>query len=129
MKRVTQTKFGKPNGNCFEACLASILEIPLDEVPRFTQEDWLARINRWLRWHYSLQLVVAQPNILEFGMAPSTYVIAGGPNLRGVPHSVVHRGATMVHDPNPDRVGLASVEDVLVFVAVNPARMRKRSAP
>lgn len=127
MKRVKQTTFGKPDGNCFEACVASILELSLDEVPRYTEDDWLERINRWLRWQYSLQLIITQSDIIGFGMSPETYVIANGPNRRGVGHSVVFRGDKMVHDPNPDNGGLMAVEDVLVFVAVNPARMRKRS--
>jgi hypothetical protein len=128
VKRVIQTKFGKPHGNCFEACLASILELPLDEVPCFKQPDWLEQINRWLRWHFSLQLIM-MPSDEGFGpgvMSPNTYVIASGPNHRGVMHSVVHRGITMVHDPNPNNGGLREVSDLLVFVAVNPARMMRR---
>ena len=126
MKRVNQTKFGRPDGNCFEACLASILELPLEAVPRYTGDDWLERINQWLRWHYSLQLIIAQPDILDAGMAPDTYVIANGQNHQGVRHSVVHRGTTLVHDPNPSNGGLAITQEVLVFVAINPARMKRR---
>jgi hypothetical protein len=34
MKSVDQTTFG-PNGNCFSACVASLLELPIDAVPFF----------------------------------------------------------------------------------------------
>jgi hypothetical protein len=73
-----------------------------------------------------LQLVTSQVNILKFGMSRETYVIANGPNQKGVLHSVVYQGDAMVHDPNPDKGGLAQVTDVLVFVVVNPARMKPR---
>ena len=32
MKPVDQTSFGFPGGNCFSACVASILELPIDDV-------------------------------------------------------------------------------------------------
>ncbi len=121
MKRVTQTAFGRPHGNCFEACLASILELKLEDIPRYTGDDWLERFNKWLQWQYSLQLVVAHH------YAPDrTYSIANGPNQRGRPHSVVMKGDELVHDPNPDRGGLSSVDHVMLFVASNPARMKRR---
>lgn len=121
MKRVTQTAFGRPDGNCFEACLASILELDLESIPRYTGEDWLERFNRWLRWHFSLQLITIGHYAPRF-----TYSIANGPNMRGRPHSVVMRGDQMVHDPNPDKGGLSAIDHVMVFVASNPARMRRR---
>lgn len=33
MKPVDQTTFGAPHGNCLMACVASILEVPLDSLP------------------------------------------------------------------------------------------------
>ena len=33
MKPVDQTRTGVPYGNCMEACFASLLEVPLLEVP------------------------------------------------------------------------------------------------
>lgn len=40
MKPVDQTTFGFPGGNCFSACIASLLEMPLDDVPYFMHGDW-----------------------------------------------------------------------------------------
>lgn len=55
MKPVHQTNFQRGTGNCFAACLASILEMPLEEVPNFCHEGsdadgstWLERTARWL---------------------------------------------------------------------------------
>ena len=43
MKPVYQTIFGKENGNCLQAVVASVLELPLDEVPHFISfgDEWL----------------------------------------------------------------------------------------
>ena len=35
MKPVDQTRFGCPGGNCYQAVIASILELDLEEVPDF----------------------------------------------------------------------------------------------
>jgi hypothetical protein len=53
MKPVFQTKRGK-GGNCFQAVIASMLELELDEVPDFcnlfTRDDggWYRECNKWL---------------------------------------------------------------------------------
>lgn len=51
MRRVAQTKFGEHDGNCFEACLATILDLDLGDVPNFDglqgPEDW-GRMVLWL---------------------------------------------------------------------------------
>ncbi len=49
MHRVKQTKFGFEEGNCFAACIASLLELPIEEVPNFcTNKEWQLETNRWL---------------------------------------------------------------------------------
>lgn len=45
---VDQTKFGD-EGNCYQACLASILEIGIDEVPTFSSSsNWVREVQQWL---------------------------------------------------------------------------------
>ena len=36
-------------GNCFSAVLASLLDIPIEDVPVFSGEGWLLRVNEFLR--------------------------------------------------------------------------------
>lgn len=51
LKPVYQTIFGKTNGNCFAACIASILEMDLEDVPHFCRGDnpeWMFDLNEWL---------------------------------------------------------------------------------
>ena len=33
-------------GNCFSAVLASLLDIPIEDVPVFCGEDWLLRVSQ-----------------------------------------------------------------------------------
>ena len=52
-----QTKFGK-KGNCFAACVASILEIPINVVPDLGEYEksgyWIHKFNEWLSDKYKL---------------------------------------------------------------------------
>jgi hypothetical protein len=40
---------GRPMGDCFRACVASIFELPLDEVPHFVEgPSWWRDFGRWV---------------------------------------------------------------------------------
>jgi len=47
-----QTKYGE-DGNCFAACVASLLEVSIDEVPWLKEpenwEDYSLRLNNYLK--------------------------------------------------------------------------------
>lgn len=53
LKPVYQTKVGQPEGNCLQACVASILECGLDDVPPFAQVQgpmaWWDEMRRFVR--------------------------------------------------------------------------------
>lgn len=114
---------GEPLGNCFPACLATIMRLPLAAVPHFYEsmkdpaemdlETW-ERINLWLNarnwgliaWNAPLSEV----HVKSLG---SGLVIGSGqsPRFPGVLHAVVgrfndrHEWLT-VHDPHPSRDGI-----------------------
>ena len=124
MKPVDQTTFGAPGGNCFSACVASLLEIPISEVPYFMGDekdwgvkDWFQDFLAWLRprgWW-------AIPIPLRNGWKPEGLCILSGKSPRGdFDHSVVARGLEMIHDPHPSRAGLDSHKDVVVLVPIEP---------
>src|ERR1051325_5153699 len=53
MIRTEQTILSPPDGNCFAACVASILELRIDDVPNFKQpadhsQEWWFQWQRWL---------------------------------------------------------------------------------
>lgn len=118
-----QTTFGDPGGNCFSACVASILELPLAEVPYFMgADDWSAFFANWLRPHGFCPIWF---NLVEDAerFLPGFYIL-GGKSSRGN-HAVVAQGSTIVHDPHPSREGLLVREDCTILIPLDPARARR----
>lgn len=119
MKPIDQTIFigdSRP-GNCFQACVASLLELPLDDVPHFIETeapgvDWYVGFTEWLaaRQMFAVEVRLDVPAVL--GLQPGVHCIISGPSPRhsGL-HSVVGRvaddpreaGFILEHDPHPSR--------------------------
>lgn len=122
MTPVRQTIFDFTHGNCWAACIASILDLPLDCVPSFFPEpdehaDWYRKSYLWLKGGglslLNITLPIPVPCELIF---PDCYVIVTGPSPRkpeklhaivgklesfythGIGHSFQ---IELVHDPHP----------------------------
>jgi len=116
VKPVKQTLFFDKDGigNCFEACLASILELELSEVPMFHDKDWPVRFWAWL----SSKGFVYRGTINPEGIGSykdgikGYFIVAGesprGSHIRGG-HAVVYKDGVMVHDPHPDNTGIINI--------------------
>jgi hypothetical protein len=118
VKPVDQTKFGVPGGNCFSACVASLLSVPVDDVPYFMGEkDWLRPLADWLqpRGFYPIFFNLG-PHVGDW--RPQGLYVLGGESARG-PHAVVARGDEVVHDPHPSRTGLLTHEDATIIVPLD----------
>ena len=104
MKPIDQTRFGEPEGNCWAACVASILEVPIETFTFETPLDhnWSRPWHEWLAGHglAMLWFVVGQ------GVPPPGYSILSGKSPRGIMHSVVALNGVVVHDPHPSRAGI-----------------------
>ena len=122
MKPVDQTTFGGPDtppaerGDCLSAALASILEVPLEAVPRFCEHgsdvDWSPHINEFLAgfdlMYFGLEFDEDDPGHTQNLLDAMGYHVITGPGPRsGVRHSVVGYQGEVVHDPHPSRDGLA----------------------
>jgi len=123
MRPVDQTTFGG-EGNCVSACIASILEAPIEEVPFFfgpPDVGWL-RAHTWL-WRRGLHLlqVDTRADWIVCG-----YMVLEGPSPRGLGHAVVGYAGVMTHDPHPSRGGLVSVESARVLVPLDIAAYRQK---
>lgn len=123
MKPTDQNKFGVPGGNCFSACIASILELPIQEVPYFMSDDihgreWIIKLGNWLRPRG------LYPMVLSAGAkVPGVHIIHGqSPRGEGT-HAVVGIGESIVHDPHPSRAGIRSVTERTVLVPYEPHRV------
>ena len=121
MIHVDQTKFGDKNGNCLAACLASILECQLSDVPDFGDgKGWYLKLTRWLKSRNFILLYWGAPEPER----PEAYHLTLTKPPRGkFLHWVVVLGNNIVHDPHPSRDGLAGpVEDTMPIVPVNIVR-------
>ena len=118
---IDQTITGS-RGNCFSACLASLLEIPIESVPLFLSEigdrtrfDWANRLDQWLANFglYALHFASTSgaPNVM-----PASLHIMTGISPRGRPHAVIGKAGRIVHDPHPEKSGLVETDGFIVLV-------------
>lgn len=124
MKPVFQTRISPVDGNCFQACLASIFELELGQVPYYDTASWVSDYNAWLLQHYGLIMI----NLFEgVNIIPPVFCILSGQSPRfACNHAVVGKGLKMVHDPHPSQDGvLGNEKQVWIFLAVDPARFKQ----
>jgi len=124
MKPVVQTKF-EDGANALDACIASVLELPLEQVPHFNGEgaDWVLALDQFVRRFGCSPVVIEQQALRYICWLSDVYSIASGRSERGDMHSVVWLGNKMVHDPHPDRTGLMGDPlSFTLFVMLDPAR-------
>jgi hypothetical protein len=115
---------GKPGsefGDCFRACVATVMNLPGDQVPHFCRRPhpasrWVMRLNDWLSPRGLVYMAISgAPDWCWIRHWP-VMVIAGGKSPRGdFDHAVVGRvsrsGFEMLHDPHPSRAGLVGDPD------------------
>lgn len=112
MKPVYQDKFGH-GGSCFTACIASILEVNLKDIPNFVEfeDKWMLKLWEYLKplgldySTYDFQCRSYDPP----KRIPSGYHIISGYAPRGYCHAVVGFRGQFVHDPFPNGGGLITV--------------------
>lgn len=128
---VDQTRFGGPSappeeiGDCFAACMASILEVPLASIPfgLGTTDKWLEPCQEWLALR-GLALVCFEVDVDADVVWPKeAWCIISGKSPRGEwDHSTVGRNGQIEHDPHPSRAGLRGVKrQIDMFVVIDPS--------
>lgn len=122
---VTQTVLGE-GGNCFSACLASILEMGIDEVPNFhgeNVEDYWVSAKAWLAKQGWGIVSLALSEDFTPGMLGGWQIICGE-SPRGLMHATVWKDGKLVHDPHPDRTGIVTEEFCDLLYPLDAAKMR-----
>lgn len=129
MIAVSQTSFGNNEGNCWAACLATILEMPLESIPDFRGPEQFDATLAWL-WGRKMTMVelnfrprIKPPLWFErFGLKGTGLAIAGGKSPRGdFDHAIViavdhvAQKVEFVHDPHPSGAWLEDL-DSLAFI-------------
>lgn len=111
-------------GNCYQACLASIIEEPLENVPHIVAlpGDWYINTQLWTLQRGLVHTVVDPSDthrldaINEAGKALG--YIGVGPSPRGpFQHAVVLDPETLetAHDPHPSRKGITATHLIEVL--------------
>lgn len=120
MKPVYQTKFGKQEGNCFEAVVASILETDICSIPQNKEYYlWYLKCQQWLLINH--KILCAYVDTLDiFDVDKLGYYEISGDSPRGdFLHSVVGFKGKIVHDPHPDNTGLKNIKGYIVFFPID----------
>jgi hypothetical protein len=142
---VTQTKFFLRNskgeviqrGNCYAACIASLLEISITEVPNvevFFHLDglfWSDVMDKFLEskgWelfnNHKFARMHPDDNRVTFIMPKGDvdamqlkdrYYLVSGKSARDVNHIVIYKNGYLAHDPHPSREGLITMDNFQVL--------------
>ncbi len=127
---VKQTILDFEHGNCVQACVASILEMKLDEVPNFMAagpDAFETNLDLWCGYNglKAIRITVEPQEIIE-----GCYVIASGLSPRateGQHHAVVWYNGEIVHDPHPSDLGIVGDPDDFTVFMVRDLSTLKRS--
>lgn len=109
------------DNDCFSACVASILEVPVEEVPNLHevgQEGLLAYLNAW---GYTLITVYQEGNPHDWNLfldsVKSGYYIGSIYKDDGKYHAVVFHNGEIWHDPDRNaRPYTYKIDCISVFV-------------
>lgn len=117
-------------GNCVAACIATIVGVPLEEVPHFVgfgisygDSDDVHNVSSGHAWWAMMLGYLAAKGLWVVELDAITdaevdeLVLVAGPSPRGVMHQVIYRNGSLFHDPHPSRDGVLEVREVL---AVRP---------
>jgi hypothetical protein len=119
-------------GNCFAACIATVLDLELHQVPHFIEygitfgdakdphtassgSHWWAMFLGFMagRGLWVLELDS------EVDAAPGELVLVAGMSPRGVVHQVIYRDGQLWHDPHPSRAGVLDIREVLTVRSID----------
>ena len=102
------TEPGKVRGNCWQTVIASVLDLPLDEVPHFVDVDERFHTENWFEYTWNwLNARGYQLERIPRHLYTNEYYFVSGPSPRGNwYHVVIYRNGKMVHDPHPEGTGI-----------------------
>ncbi len=124
MKPVSQARVNYRDGDCLRACIASVLELPLEAVPAYVEDDMQIKFVEWLQqFNMSLMSVrLGDPD----GFIPPGYHLIEGPSRNGQDtHVAVGLDRQIVHDPDPTSRGQFEGDrrNYWIFTVIDPSKM------
>jgi hypothetical protein len=135
MKPVYQTTFGKGIGNCFTACVASIIEYPIEDVPNWMTDDYkftsqyydekfstefltLVRFKECAIWlnnrGYDLYHYLAEPFIIP----DNNHIYIAIFSLKNFDgnHAVLYQKSQIIFNPNPCNLELGECHHLFLIL-------------
>lgn len=138
MLPVLQTKFSKGHGNCLTACVASILEVPIEVLPEFcTDGEWFDRLYQFcyengfslLYWKHSSNIPICVLNahvimLLSLEREDELHAVVGKTSLdQVILESTGDKKwswkTEIVHDPNPNPY--PTIKDIVGYILITKA--------
>lgn len=119
MKRVFQKNVDK-NGDCLAACVASIFELKLDDVPNFVHPNnsdrpngysWLQELNHFCQRNlgcFAFNSYLVVPHSSWYNIAVIQW------KRERWHHAIVAKGAKLIHDPDPRDVPPPQPEEYIL---------------
>lgn len=134
MKPVKQTRVHPKQGNCAAACLASLFELPIEEV--FDGESEAGYKNDGEFWDGLRNWMLARGIMwAHVSHAPFGYSIAVGPSPRlkrfdgkPEPHACIALNGDLIHDPHPDNTffGEHRPWEYWVIYSLDPSKLQPK---
>jgi hypothetical protein len=126
MIEVEQTRTEIGYGNCFQACLASIFELPIEDIPDWNLNGgtgWGDIYANWLAERGLCMIEVEAAGVRDYNIClfPGHYIVgARSPRFKGL-HAVVGSHGDIVWDPHPERsMGVGEIVDYTFFSPLMP---------
>jgi hypothetical protein len=135
MIKVYQTRFGGENspkekqGNCAQACIASLLELLLEEtfdITLYDDRDWYDHLANWLhqRGYHMICFPYLDVDNKPLKL-PGYYIVGGKQKASGTKHVVIASNGELVHDPLFPDGGISEIEptEIWLIYPLNPVRL------
>lgn len=149
MKPVMQTKFGKNQGDCLLACVASLFEMDIKDVPDFTLsgKDWFDDFYEYCKGR-GMSLILIHPDengnfskiFISDMYAILLFEVIGSEEDHAVigilermdddpddPEGRIIWESRIYHDPNPNRINLGKLKSIIVPITQNLNNAGSRS--
>ncbi len=106
-------------GDCFRACIASLLSLPIENVPHFCDgkpegdTTYYGELNTWLAERGLIYLEFGTGSGWSESFAAAggdCFHIISGRSPRGYLHAIVGRNGEPIYDPHPSNAGLITIE-------------------
>lgn len=128
-----QTNTTPENGDCFSACIASLLEIPLEDVPVFCAQEnenikeWPINAHEWFG-EKGIGWIELDCREMDDCLAINNMKVRGGYTIvtgqsprHECLHSVIYKDGEFVHDPHPEGGGVEDIQFVEYLAPHDPS--------